>query len=586
MARWLQVLSSYDMHIVHRPGKQHQNADGLSRIPCRQCNYDPDWEQKADNITSSCAANVIKSQDPCKSENKGIQEKTLSEKQKDDDDLGLVIGWVRQEEKPGYKSIGGRNKTVKSLWSQFETLSMQGNLLVRKTEKNMVQVIIPRDERRTVLNHAHDNRTAAHLGIRKTLAKIRQQFYWPGMQDDVKRYVTGCTLCAKSKNMTQTKKAPMQVTESGYPMERIAMDILCELPETDDGNRHILVISDYYTKWTESFPMRDMSAETVARILVEEVVCRFGVPSIIHSDQGSQFESALFQEMCHILQIEKTRTTPYHPQSDGMVERFNKTLVTMLRAFVNERHTDWDRHLPYVMMAYRSTEHETTSHSPNFMMLGRETSTPLDLQYSMPRNLKALPQNTWAWELQEKMEDAHQLVRGNVKGQMLRQKKLHDQKLSWQQFKAGDDVFVFFPNVKPGQSPKLACRWKGPFRVIAKLTDVTYRVRCGRKGKMQVIHVDRMKPKKTQRLRNEKAEDFAKVKEQQTQVNESCFESKQDLIGENVNSSFEESSSTLIPECETELKCEDECLKGTKTVPRQGRRHRKAPAKHSDYILF
>ena len=117
----------------------------------------------------------------------------------------------------------------------------------------------------------------------------------------------------------------------------------------------------------------------VADIIVREVVTRFGVPTTIHSDQGSQFESELFTEMCHLLQINKTKTTPYHPKSDGMVERFNKTLATMLSSYVSEHHTNWDILLPYVMMAYRSADHETTVCTPNRLMLGREVTTPLDL---------------------------------------------------------------------------------------------------------------------------------------------------------------------------------------------------------------
>ena len=122
----------------------------------------------------------------------------------------------------------------------------------------------------------------------------------------------------------------MQIVETGFPMERIAMDILCELPVTSGGNKHILVISDYYTKWTECFAMPNMEAKTVAKLLVEEIIVRIGTPYVIHTDQGVQFESKLFQEMCRLLQIPKTRTTPYHPQSDGMVERNNRTILTML----------------------------------------------------------------------------------------------------------------------------------------------------------------------------------------------------------------------------------------------------------------
>ena len=118
-----------------------------------------------------------------------------------------------------------------------------------------------------------------------------------------------------------------------------------------------------------------MEAKTVAKLLVEEVIVRFGTSYVIHTDQGIQFESILFQEMCRLLQIQKTRTTPYHPQSDGMVERNNRTILTMLSAFVNEHQNDWDEHLPYIAMAYRAAEHETTGNTPNYMMLGREVTT-------------------------------------------------------------------------------------------------------------------------------------------------------------------------------------------------------------------
>jgi transposase InsO family protein len=133
-------------------------------------------------------------------------------------------------------------------------------------------------------------------------------------------------------------------------MECIATDILGELPVTERGNKYILVVANYFSKWTECFPMRNMEAGTVERIIVEQAITSFGVPFIIHSDQGTQYESQLFADMCKLLGRKKTRTTPYHPKSDGMVERFSKTLVSMLRAYVNDHHRDWDTHLPYLMI--------------------------------------------------------------------------------------------------------------------------------------------------------------------------------------------------------------------------------------------
>lgn len=179
--------------------------------------------------------------------------------------------------------------------------------------------------------------------------------------------------------------------------EKLATDILGELPKADRGNRYILVVSDYFTKWTESFAMPNIEAQTVAKILVEEVFAKLGVPRILHSDRGRQYESNLFQELCALLHIEKTRASPYHPQSNGMVERFNKTLANMLSAYVNDHQTNWDKSLPYVMQAYRSAVHETTGYTLNSLMLGRETTTPLDLMYELPGDLKITPRNQWVW---------------------------------------------------------------------------------------------------------------------------------------------------------------------------------------------
>jgi transposase InsO family protein len=163
-----------------------------------------------------------------------------------------------------------------------------------------------------------------------------------------------------------------------------------------------------------------MEAKTVAELLVEEVIVRFGTPCASHTDQGVQFESIFFQEMCRLLQIQKTRTTSYHPQSDGMVERNNITILTMLSAFVKEHQNDWDEHLPYISMAYRAAEHETTRITPNYMMLVREVTTPLDIQYCMPRSIAHILQNRWAWILKDRMEETHKHVRENVKGAMHR----------------------------------------------------------------------------------------------------------------------------------------------------------------------
>ena len=157
------------------------------------------------------------------------------------------------------------------------------------------------------------------------------------------------------------------------------MDILGPLPRTPRGNRYVLVISDYFTKWTESYALPDQTATTIAEKVVSEFVSHFGIPRQIHSDQGTNFESNVMAEICKLLGIEKTRTTPLHPQSDGQVERFNRTLVEMLRGRLQPDQKDWDLQLSACMMAYRSSVHESTGFTPNQLMLGHEIEVPPDV---------------------------------------------------------------------------------------------------------------------------------------------------------------------------------------------------------------
>jgi transposase InsO family protein len=176
----------------------------------------------------------------------------------------------------------------------------------------------------------------------------------------------------------------MQVERVGNLLERIAMDILGPLPETPRGNKYILVLGDYFTKWTEAYAIQNMEAATVARMFVNEFVARFGAPDSLHTDQGRNFDSTLLKEVCRLLGVENIRTTPYHPQSDGLVERFNRTLLNMLSIIATEKENDWDLQLPTAMFAYRTSVHETTTATSFSLMFGHEARLPVDVMYGSP----------------------------------------------------------------------------------------------------------------------------------------------------------------------------------------------------------
>ena len=196
----------------------------------------------------------------------------------------------------------------------------------------------------------------------------------------------------------------------GAPMERLAIDVLGPLPTTEAGNKYLLIAADYFTKWVESYPLPNQGAITVAEALVKNFVCRFRVPLIIHSDQGRNFESLVFSEICKLFGIHKTRTTPLHPQSDGMVERFNRTIEAQLSKFVDENQRDWDTHVPLLPMAYCSAVHETTGCTPAQLMMGRDSRLPIDLLIGRPEEESAHHASTYTEQLQTCLEHVRGLI--------------------------------------------------------------------------------------------------------------------------------------------------------------------------------
>ena len=197
-------------------------------------------------------------------------------------------------------------------------------------------------------------------------------------------------------------------------MQRVAKDILGPLPVTARENKYVLVVGDYFTKWVEAYSMPNMEAKTVAELFVNQFIARFGVPDILHMDQGRNFESLLMKKTCQLLGVQKTRTSPYHPQSDGLIERFNRTLLNMLSIAAAENERDWDLHVPLLTLAYRTSMQESTGCTPFYLMFGREARLPADVVFGLPPN--SIPQqvNQYALDLRGRQESAYQLVRDHM----------------------------------------------------------------------------------------------------------------------------------------------------------------------------
>jgi hypothetical protein len=268
----------------------------------------------------------------------------------------------------------------------------------------------------------------------------------------------------------------------------MALDILGPLNRTKKGNVYCLVVADHFTKWTEAFPIRNQKAHTVADVLCKQVFCRIGIPYQLHSDQGRDFESHLFQ----LFGLDKTRTTAYHPQSDGQVEKFNSTVAQMLSMYVDAHQSDWDEHLPFVMCAYRSTVQESTGCTPNQMMLGRNITLPIDLLMGPAPNAVGSHHCyvEYVGDMHQAMEEAFQFVRRHLQRSAESQKKYYDRQTMVRPYKAGDWVLRYYP---PQARGKLGWGWIGPLLIVGKLNDVNYKIQASKKSKVQVVHVNHLK---------------------------------------------------------------------------------------------
>ncbi|GFX20790.1 transposon Tf2-11 polyprotein [Trichonephila clavipes] len=353
VARWIQRINEYYFDIRHRKGSSHGNADALSRRPCPEnCRHCSRVETKYDYAIRQITTSTATPPDPWSDEK-------VREDQMADPDIKPLIEFMESSS----------NKTKNGvLYRKFE--SEDG-----KTFR--WQLVLPRSRIPEVLKELHGSPTGGHFGVMKTLHRVRERFFWGKVRADVEQWCKSCDACSARKGPKIRSRGKLHRYNVGAPFERIAFDILGPLPRTASGNKYLLVVIDYFNEMARSVPHSDQEAPTVAEAVVQHWISRYGVPLQLHSDQGRNFVSAVLKGVCELLGIDKTKTTPLHPQSDGMVERFNRTILNNLSLMVSKNQQDWDQKVPLFLLAYRSAVHETTGYSPSQMLFGRDLRLPL-----------------------------------------------------------------------------------------------------------------------------------------------------------------------------------------------------------------
>uniref|UniRef100_A0A3P9JC12 Gypsy retrotransposon integrase-like protein 1 n=1 Tax=Oryzias latipes TaxID=8090 RepID=A0A3P9JC12_ORYLA len=433
--RWLAALSTFDFHLKYRAGKANQDADGLSRRPHHSLSDDPASKEEEEHIKQFTSH--LLSPSPCEQEQYELSPdgvaavcyKHLLSETKDylpsitlveslavhadavpdgyvcDDDLLAQIAIpifsdtdirTHQERDPDIsqvmqlikagvnvpRDITDGSPGMKLMLKEWKRLELRDGLLYRRRQCDTVttyQLVLPMALRSDVLRCLHDD--MGHMGLERTQDLVRTRFYWPKMAADVEAKIKNCGRCVRRKSPPE-KAAPLVNIRTTRPMELVCMDFLSLEPDSKN-TKDILVITDHFTKYAVALPTRNQKATTVAKCLWEQFLVHYGFPERLHSDQGRDFESRVIKELCCLTGIRKVRTSPYHPRGNP-VERFNRTLLSMLGTLTNEQKTHWRDYVKTLAHAYNCTKNEVTGFSPYELMFGRQPRLPVDLAFNLP----------------------------------------------------------------------------------------------------------------------------------------------------------------------------------------------------------
>ncbi|GFU33041.1 hypothetical protein TNCV_4156101 [Trichonephila clavipes] len=386
LARWALRLQEHDFDVKYKTGKKHSDADALSRNPVEEETETPD---KFLAVTTSM---------------------NLALEQKKDQDLAKL------------KLLSNSSKT--------EEFRFIDGILCRKNfdpDGKLWLPVIPKHLRADILRHFHDAPTAGHLGFAKTYDRIRKRFYWPGMYRNVVR------------------SHPPAIA----PFHRIGIDLLGRFPKSAHGNKWIIVCTDYSTRYAITKALPTAEVDEIAKFLLKEIVLRHGAPRVIITDRGAVFRSRLVSSLVDLCNIDHRFTTAYHPQTNGLTERFNKTLADMLSMYVDVEQKNWDEILPFVTFAYNTAKQETTGFTPFYLLHGREAETTLDTM--LPFCPNDFDDNNIT-KIAARAEESRQLARVHTLRAQDKDRRRYDSKHQMVSYAPGDLVWVYTPVLDESRS--------------------------------------------------------------------------------------------------------------------------------------
>jgi O-acetyl-ADP-ribose deacetylase (regulator of RNase III) len=461
IARLTLKLLDYDFNIIYKKGKENKVADALSRNAINNINNIPNLTDNNENLT-----------DPY----------DIKREQGKDAFCTDIIKALNNVE------------VATNIQRKSRQFTIENNLLYYKQfnpPKGYTPIlVIPKSLTTDIMKSYHDSPTAGHTGISRTIHKIKNKYYWPTLNKDTINFIKSCHSCQINKRLNGKPIGQLNpIPLSERPLDRLTFDYLGPLT-TSNNKKYILVAACNNTKYIFTKAVQSATAQSTVNFIIQ-IISQWGCFRQLSSDRGTHFKNTLVSDVCENLGIKQILSTAYSPQTQGFVEKINDVLCNSIKNYIdNDNQHRWSYYLPYITLSYNATPQTSTKYSPFYLMHGFEPYFPIDnkiISNSLPYDIKKS-----LIEL-NKIRNKIPLTIKNIQN---KQSKYHDKSHQMITFNPGDSVLIKFPFNESGKSPKLASRYRGPFKIIKKINDLNYQVQLKLNNKIttDVIHIRRMKP--------------------------------------------------------------------------------------------
>ena len=482
VGRWLEEIQAYQFVVHHKPGKDNVVADALSRSTHMS---EPTAEEEAESEEYLFKMDKMME----------ISRETIREHQAEDEILKEVRGWLSRGRPPTKQELQGKPAELRYWEKYLQNLEvsadgvLQAELPDRSAEVMRKRILVPQTLKKRIFEISHEHLSAGHFGVEATMARIHQNFIFFNMKTEVQNRIKICNECVAKEKQRSLKDGVHHSRRLGFPLELLYIDLVGPLCETAEGFKYVLSVEDGFSKFVNLYPLRSKETAEVTRVLVERFIGQYGCPAGIYSDNGLEFSSKIFNEMCQALRISKKNSVPYCPQSN-QVERVHRTLNVFLRMSLETEDKNWDRNLPFFTLAYNSKRHSSTGVTPNLAFLGREANLPVDLMVKPPDEKQDVHQNIR--NMLDRIRKMFKHIQSTGDAVVRRNASQYSGRKN--PYQTEDLVWYLVPRRVPGKPAKICNSWMGPFRVVKRVSEVLLEITpAGFTGKKYTVHISRIR---------------------------------------------------------------------------------------------